>query len=177
MITAALITWVAAGTQFVCGQTVRYVQQARQQQDRPAPQTDLAGPEIGMEQDIDSLLGLKRISQLQTNIHYHPDRTPTDRFSNIPTSPYQTRELPAQVALWEAPNIFYNPLYIEDPGLERYGQSAGALQPSLSAIHFFSHVVTLPAQAIFERPFSCQTPLGYHRPGNCNPYLHYTLPW
>lgn len=153
-------------------------------------------------QSVDELLGMKKISELDTNIHYvqdndqqrkiedvkeeiyemvDEDNRPTDakkRFSHIIR---QTRfvepTFSPKALFWDAPNICYHPLYFEDIGVERYGQDAGLLQPALSGGHFFGRLATLPLHALVKPPISCDYPLGHFRPGNCNPYLHYSLPW
>lgn len=69
---------------------------------------------------------------------------------------------------WDAPNIRYHPLYFEDVALERYGQVFGNdyLQTAKSGAHFFSAFLLWPLHARHDPTFSCETPLGYCRPGN-----------
>ncbi len=76
-----------------------------------------------------------------------------------------------KVFAWAAPNIRYQPLYFEDVALERYGQTAPAYrQSALSAIHLFKSFVLLPHQMRHDAPGSCDSPLGFCRPGNTVPY-------
>ena len=71
---------------------------------------------------------------------------------------------------WEAPSIHYQPLYFENVVLERYGQTLPDYRQSVrSAIHFGTALTGLAFQ-IHETPSrSCDSPLGYCRPGNCVP--------
>ena len=73
-----------------------------------------------------------------------------------------------KVFAWAAPDIRYRPLYFEEVALERYGHTSGwYTQPIFSSVHFFKSVSTLPFEMMKERPFSCDYPLGYCRPGSC----------
>jgi len=73
---------------------------------------------------------------------------------------------------WEAPQLKYNPLYFEDPQLERYGNEIGILQPFLSGARFYATIPTLPYQMLSEGNSVCHTvyDFGYGRPGDCVPY-------
>ena len=70
---------------------------------------------------------------------------------------------------WEAPNIYYRPLYFEDVALERYGQTFknDHWQTAISAAHFFSSACLLPLHMRLDPIRACDYPLGYCRPGNC----------
>ena len=127
--------------------------------------------------DIDQVLGLKKISELQVNIRFSKARKPEDRFAGVQAGAFVQREYRPVILGWETPDLCYHPLFFEDIGLERYGQDAGLLQPVLSGAHFFGRVATLPLHAMTRRPRSLDFPLGHYRPGNCNPYLHYSWPW
>ena len=72
---------------------------------------------------------------------------------------------------WCAPDIRYQPLYFQDVALERYGQTFchADVEAAVSAVHFFASACTLPCQLLKDRPFSCDYPLGYCRPGNLAP--------
>ena len=73
---------------------------------------------------------------------------------------------------WEAPQLKYNPLYFEDPQLERYGNEVCLLQPFLSGARFYATIPTLPYQMMSEGNSVCHTvyDFGYGRPGDCVPY-------
>lgn len=153
--------WLNAGwSESASGQEIRLIREVSQESD----------------QNIDQLLQMEKITELQTNIH-NEKISPVDRYAKIDTGPFIHRSFYPKAVLWEAPNICYNPLYFQDVGAERYGQDACLLQPVLSGAHFFGRTVALPLHAMVRCPFSCDYPLGHYRPGNCNPYLHYSFPW
>ena len=77
---------------------------------------------------------------------------------------------------WAASNIAYNPLYFQDVGLERYGHNHGVFQPAVSAGKFAVQLIGLPYQMTLDPPCKCVSPLGYYRPGDCAPKLHYQIP-
>ena len=86
--------------------------------------------------------------------------------TNYPSS-FQHR-----IAVWEAPNIRYQPLYFEDVGLERYGYHAGnCLQPLYSAAHFAKSTLLLGRNLCKQNPFECTYPLGFCRPGSMAPQI------
>jgi hypothetical protein len=80
------------------------------------------------------------------------------------------------VYAWEAPAFCHRPLYFEDENLERYGHSFGAVQPAVSAAHFFSRATVLPYLAGAFPPHDCVYTLGKGRPGSCMPYYLYRPP-
>jgi hypothetical protein len=72
--------------------------------------------------------------------------------------------------LWVPSNIFYSPLYFEDPALERSGHSHGPLlQPLASVSRFGVQLVGLPYQMALDPPHRRVYPLGFHRPGESAP--------
>ncbi len=77
---------------------------------------------------------------------------------------------------WEAPSVAYNPLYFEEPNLERFGYNYGVAQPFISAGRFFGRVALLPymigAYPLHEERYA----LGYARPGDNPPYQVEKLP-
>lgn len=77
---------------------------------------------------------------------------------------------------WEAPSVAYNPLYFEEPNLERFGYNYGVAQPFISAGRFFGRVALLPymigAYPLHEDRYA----LGYARPGDNPPYQVEKLP-
>ena len=92
----------------------------------------------------------------------------TERYSPRPVRPVQYR--------WAASNVAYNPLYFQDVSLERYGHNYGLLQPVVSVGKFGTQLIGLPYQMALDPPCKCVYPLGYYRPGDCAPKLHYQIP-
>lgn len=71
---------------------------------------------------------------------------------------------------WEAPSIRYQPLYFEDVALERYGQTLPDYRQSVrSAIHFGKSLTGLAFQMHETPPRTCDSSLGFCRPGTCVP--------
>ncbi len=77
---------------------------------------------------------------------------------------------------WQPSNLFYQPLYFEDPHLERYGHNYGFFQPLVSVGRFGVQLVGLPYQMALHPPCECVSPLGYYRPGECAPKQRDAVP-
>ncbi len=93
------------------------------------------------------------------------------------SEPYSERAFPATVKPWDAPNFFHYPLYFEDPALERYGHSRRPLiQPLVSMGRFSAQLIGLPYQMTLDPPCREVYSLGWYRPGECAPKLHYQVP-
>ncbi len=90
--------------------------------------------------------------------------------------PYQYRDFTPSTFTWQASAACYNPLYFEQPGLERYGHTVGLMQPVLSGAHFFTSIATLPYKMGIHPPQECRYPLGYYRVGECAPRLLPPIP-
>ena len=91
--------------------------------------------------------------------------------------PFHERNFPQVMKPWEAPNFFNYPLYFEDPALERYGHSHRPLiQPLVSIGRFSTQLVCLPYQMTIDPPCREVYSLGWYRPGECAPKLHYQVP-
>ncbi len=57
---------------------------------------------------------------------------------------------------WASGRFYHQPLYFQDAGLERYGQSRcyPALQPVASSIHFFGNAAAFPIKLMLVHPRS-----------------------
>lgn len=95
---------------------------------------------------------------------------------DVPISRHVDKPLLLQ---WQPSNLWYHPLYFEDPALERYGHTYQSLvfQQVVSTGRFVGQAVTLPYHATLRPPHSREYPLGYYRPGECAPHLKYCPPW
>lgn len=71
---------------------------------------------------------------------------------------------------WEATGIYHQPLYFEQPNLERHGYSLGLLQPVASGAHFFATVPALPYLMAATPPRWRVYSLGHSRPGSVTDY-------
>ena len=66
---------------------------------------------------------------------------------------------PSQYVYWTAPNIRYQPLYLEDVRLERCGQQPwGHFDVARSAVLFWLDVNLLPISIFYHCPHSCVSP-------------------
>lgn len=91
---------------------------------------------------------------------------------------FQEREFPDIALPWEATQFFYHPLYFSDPALERYGHAHRPLiQPIASIARFGTQFILLPYQMTIDPICKQESPLGFYRPGDCAPKLHYQIPW
>ena len=91
--------------------------------------------------------------------------------------PFPERAFPQVVKPWEAPNFFNYPLYFEDPALERSGHShRPIIQPIVSIGRFSTQLICLPYLMTLDPPCREVYSLGWYRPGECAPKLHYQVP-
>ena len=90
-----------------------------------------------------------------------------------------TERIFAQTHLhWQASNLSHDPLYFEDVSLERYGHTfPDAVQPFVSLGKFGAQLIGLPYQMALDPIWRDQYALGYYRPGDPAPYLHYQVPY
>ena len=90
---------------------------------------------------------------------------------------YEERSFPMVTMAWEPTNFYYYPLYFSDPALERYGHSYHPMvQPVASFARAGVQFVMLPYQMAITPPLKQEYPLGWYRPGECAPKLHYQVP-
>jgi hypothetical protein len=71
---------------------------------------------------------------------------------------------------WESPAFFNQPLYFEQPNLERYGYNWGIAQSWISGAQFFVKIPLLPYMVMVHPPRERVYSLGYYRPGSRAPY-------
>lgn len=91
--------------------------------------------------------------------------------------PYEERAFPQITLAWEAANYWHYPLYFEDPALERTGHSHHPIvQPFASIGRAAVQLGLLPYQMVIIPPCKHEYPLGWYRPGECAPKLHYQIP-
>ena len=91
---------------------------------------------------------------------------------------YVARQSSPAVLQWAPTNLYYHPLYFEDPSLERYGHTYHpVVQPFASAGRFATQLAGLPYQMALHPVHSREYSLGYYRPGECAPKKHYQIPF
>jgi len=120
----------------------------------------------------EKVLPMRPIMEINVSPIDISEKRPQDRANELPeiNSIGAPRYHPPRVVFWQAPNIRYNPLYFEDVVSERYGHTYGPIvQPVVSGTRMFIQGAALPFNALVDRPYSCQSPLGFCRPGDPTP--------
>ncbi|MCX7423054.1 MAG: hypothetical protein NT013_26455 [Planctomycetia bacterium] len=148
---------------------------------------------------------LKKISDIQPFYDYHPataikgevcwnlcprpdgQSCQADENGNVPECPnefklgeeaYVSRPMNDCLYQWRASDQWHNPLYFEDPALERYGHTHHELlQPAVSIARFGVQFAGLPYQMAIDPVCKKMYTLGYYRPGECAPKKYYQIPW
>jgi hypothetical protein len=77
--------------------------------------------------------------------------------------------LPLTVVSCSPWTLCFRPLYYEEINLERYGRTAGLVQPALSGAHFFGSVALMPYKFVVWPPRSCVCSNGFSRCTDCRP--------
>ncbi|HLJ11118.1 MAG TPA: HEAT repeat domain-containing protein [Planctomycetaceae bacterium] len=141
-----------------------------------------AVPQTGPPGSEDPHEGLKPIGDLRASIRTEDDRLPADIASDIfDREPvlvhgWGMRRGWSPIPFgWDAPAVYFKPLYFEDINLERYGIHFKCCQPFVSFGSFFGRCVFLPYRLIAQPPCECIYTLGYERPNNCIPLHCYRI--
>ncbi|MEZ6042438.1 MAG: hypothetical protein R3C20_18210 [Planctomycetaceae bacterium] len=122
------------------------------------------------------------ISRIQPTLDYAlegvRDKLPEDFDEKMDNGAYVARVSAPTVLQWAPTNLYHNPLYFEDPALERYGHTYHPLiQPFASTGRFATQLVRLPYQMTLHPVHAKEYTLGYYRPGECAPKKHYQIPF
>jgi hypothetical protein len=92
----------------------------------------------------------------------------------LPTGATREGMWPLYSKPWVPGGFCHQPLYWEDPMLERHGHERNPhLQPFYSGIRFFGTFPVLPYLATLRHPLDEVHTLGAYRPGSCAPMLRY----
>lgn len=136
--------------------------------DTEDPPDLLSTPIDAIQPSFDYAWGDVDMATLPKNFSVNTDDVPISRTIHTPL-----------LLQWQPSNLWYHPLYFEDPALERYGHTYESLvlQQVVSTGRFVGQAVTLPYHATLQPPHSREYPLGYYRPGDCAPYLKYRPAW
>jgi hypothetical protein len=132
----------------------------------------------------------KEVSRLKTDIRtikptlsyalkgIRKEDLPSDFDERLEAGEYIARQTSPTVLQWAPSNMWYYPLYFEDPALERYGHSYHPLvQPFASTGRFATQLAGLPYQMALHPVCSKEYPLGYYRPGEPAPKKFYQIPF
>ena len=121
---------------------------------------------------------MHRITEITNDIELHDNRIVP---KSCPLSPegenFPAREFAGTNFTWTASNLCHNPLYFEQPALERYGHTIGPLQPVLSGAQFLVTIPALPMLMAIDPPNECEYALGFYRPGSCAPRKWSPIPY
>jgi hypothetical protein len=104
------------------------------------------------------------------------DSTKVPDETDLPRGVYTERLSPDSLFAWEASNLYHNPLYFEDPALERYGHVHPCVQPFVSVTRIGVQLLGLPYQTVIDTPHTKRYTLGWYRPGEPAPHLCYQIP-
>lgn len=120
--------------------------------------------------------GLKPISELRASIRVPAGDLPEDvaaariAAAGAQYHGYGARRGWSTVAFgWDAPAMYFQPLYFQDVNLERYGRHFCLMQPFVSWGMFYTDCLFLPYKLVTQPPCECKYTLGYERPNNCVP--------
>ena len=125
----------------------------------------------------------RKISDIKPSLDYawgaYTDaQLPDDFHERMDNGAYVAKLAPRTVLQWAPSNLWYHPLYFEDPGLERYGHTRHpVIQPFASTGRFFGQVVGLPYQVALHPFHSREYALGYYQPGEWAPKKKYQIPF
>lgn len=143
--------------------------------------------ETGYQNTTSDPRQLKRVTTILPYADYQPEmhiRTDIDPSLQAPeevalaTDGVSQRQMTPTCFQWQASDIYHNPLYFEDPALERYGHSRHPLvQPFASVGRFGVQLVGLPYQMALDSPCKKMYTLGWYRPGECAPKQYPNFPW
>lgn len=130
---------------------------------------------------------LKKITTILPFADYQPLDAPDQVISenlrepeeiNLSDEAAPMRTMEATVFQWQPSNLWHNPLYFEDPGLERSGHTFEPwLQPFASVGRFGVQLVGLPYQMTIDPICQKRYSLGWYRPGECAPKQVHQIPW
>jgi hypothetical protein len=159
----------------------------------PAPPSAAPAAPEGDRPDPDApeaRIPIKPMCELTTNIVLPSGLLPRDYAYERPLFVPEcfdpcsrTRFWPVTAYNWVPSCLTHNPLYFEEPNLERYGYGCSCYGPCASTCvqsvasgaHFFARVPMLPYMMATDCPTDCIYTLGNYRPGNCPPW-QYTCP-
>jgi hypothetical protein len=123
------------------------------------------------------------ISTIQPTLSYafrgiDETQLPDEFFDRMDNGEYVARTTSPTVLQWAPSNLWHNPAYFEDPALERYGHTYHPLvQPFASSARFSTQLIGLPYQMALHPVHTREYALGFYRPGDYAPKLHYQIPF
>lgn len=131
--------------------------------DRPTRKEESAAKEDEAKSEADRLQArltnlAKPLASIQLSATSTEAKVPEDRAaafaSDLPLEIYSSSHPFVRPARYHIAAT-HNPLYFEEPNLERCGNSCGCATTAVSAIHFVANTLTLPYQMVANPP--CET--------------------
>ncbi|MEZ6063321.1 MAG: hypothetical protein R3C19_23485 [Planctomycetaceae bacterium] len=125
----------------------------------------------------------RKITDIRPSLDYAwgsipKESLPDDFEDRMDRGEYVAVRPPQTVLQWAPTNLWHNPLYFEDPALERYGHTYNRwVQPFASGGRFMTQLVGLPYQMTLHPMHAREYTLGWYRPGECAPKLKYQIPF
>ncbi len=130
-------------------------------------------PEIASVREPISAMPLTGILQSDPShlLSQDEDKDPPHRIVQRETTYAELSGVPAQfkIKTWQPHNFYHQPLYFEQPNLERFGNQR-VFQNMDSTIHFFSTIPVLPLLVLKDHPRERIYTHGDGRPGDCTDY-------
>ncbi|MES2792450.1 MAG: hypothetical protein V4719_22730 [Planctomycetota bacterium] len=127
---------------------------------------------------------LPKMSEIIPNPKQRPDTSgrpipeqDAKKYVKLDNIPYTPRSFPEFTYNFQAANVWANPLYFEDPHLERYGHSMHPILQTVSSTALFTlQLGGLPYQMAITPPNEKVYPLGWYLPGDYVPYRMRQIP-
>ncbi len=148
-----------------------------------APTFATIAPEMDSDQPESADTKSRTISEIRPSLDYawgdvETESLPQNFDVNTDDEP-MARVIGSPLLLqWAASDVWYHPLYFEDPALERYGHTYNKhIQYVMSPVKFVGDAAMLPYKSTLRPHGSREYPLGWYRPGECAPYLKYKPAW
>jgi hypothetical protein len=143
-------------------------------------------PTVAPDQSANDNWSPRPLGEMSINIRLPNGMLPRNYWAEHaqPAPLYDTcgtnRSWPMDCYHWCPSGLCYQPLYFEEPNLERYGYGCGCctcccstcVQSACSAAHFFGTVPALPYMMAANCPCECNYALGDYRPGDCVPWRY-----
>lgn len=146
----------------------------------PSPASEPASNERRMIRPLKSIREIKPFSSYAaatTSLSTPNTSTIHPREEVLQVQGQLERNSASTAVYWEASNATHNPLYFEDPGLERSGHTfSECVQPFVSLGRFGAQVIALPYSIALDPAWKQESNLGHHRPGECQTPRHMAIP-
>lgn len=147
-----------------------------QQQTRP--DNTVITPPVRSPGELPKITDIKATrAPLQPNPERQTPESNPQSYVELGDAVYHERVMPEFSYMWEPTNAFSQPLYFEDPVLERYGHTYHpVVQAPVSLGKFAVQLVGLPYQMALHRRHKKMYHLGWYNTGDYVPYRIHQVP-